>query len=442
MAVAITPSRSVLWDHIRFTGSPADFAWVLPVTPGSTLEASTDDFFNALEAWTSERIDSPALQCNNPRAQGCAVSPLAGCGSDSSGGTSDSSSGVEGAETHQVTVVADKTVGPYEAVTLHSTDGAALYDWLQKHGFHVPDGIGPVIDAYVSEGADFIALRLLPSEGISAMRPVRVITPGGNPVLPLRMVKAGVGASVPITLWIFAEQRATLTDFPEVFIDWSHLTWDWSAKTSNYPDLLAAALAQNKGKSLVTTFASPQALAATMADPRGVPATLDAAGQRVTAFQGGTGYTSLAGLYFGVDAQTAINPTSPCNLGVMSSSYKVVAGTPASGEVAASQLACNGKDDLAAAATGMHPASMWLSRVQLDLPVEALTADCTVGPSVLQEKLPSWGVAATDVNAPCRPQQASIAPRSARARLPLGGAWLVVAASLLALRRFLRRGPS
>ena len=54
----------------------------------------------------------------------------------------------------------------------------------------------PIIDAYTSEGFDFIALRLRPNVGVRAMRPVRVTAPGADTQMPLRMVTAVVGADL------------------------------------------------------------------------------------------------------------------------------------------------------------------------------------------------------------------------------------------------------
>src|SRR5690348_16899562 len=64
----------------------------------------------------------------------------------------------------------------------------------------VARAIQPVIDAYVQSGFDFLAMKLVPGASVQSMRPVRVTTQGASPVLPLRMVAAGTGASVGITL--------------------------------------------------------------------------------------------------------------------------------------------------------------------------------------------------------------------------------------------------
>src|SRR5262245_19867312 len=56
MALAISPTQTVLWDQVQYAGSPADFAWVLPVKPGAYLEVATDAWFDVLEAATSVKV--------------------------------------------------------------------------------------------------------------------------------------------------------------------------------------------------------------------------------------------------------------------------------------------------------------------------------------------------------------------------------------------------
>jgi hypothetical protein len=35
MALSISTTQTVLWDQIRYSGDPAEFAWVLPVRAGA-----------------------------------------------------------------------------------------------------------------------------------------------------------------------------------------------------------------------------------------------------------------------------------------------------------------------------------------------------------------------------------------------------------------------
>ncbi len=136
-----------------------------------------------------------------------------------------------------MTVTKQANVGPYETVQLHSTDSSALDNWLTQNGFNIPAAVQPVIDAYVAEGFDFLAMKLLPNQGVQAMRPVRVTTPGASLSLPLRMASVGTGATVGITIWVVGDGRYEPQNFPFFHIDDSALVWDWSTNSSNYTTL-------------------------------------------------------------------------------------------------------------------------------------------------------------------------------------------------------------
>src|SRR5579883_2749191 len=56
MAFSISPQQSVLWDQIEYSGSPQDFAWVLPVHAGAQIQLSHDEFFAALDAMSTPVI--------------------------------------------------------------------------------------------------------------------------------------------------------------------------------------------------------------------------------------------------------------------------------------------------------------------------------------------------------------------------------------------------
>jgi hypothetical protein len=128
-------------------------------------------------------------------------------------------------------------VGPYDTVQLHSADTSALETWLAQNGFVILAAEQPVIAAYVAEGFDFLAMKLLPNQGVQAMRPVRVTTPGGSLSLPLRMASIGTGVTVGITIWVVSDGRYEPQNFPFFHIEDSALIWDWSASSSNYTTL-------------------------------------------------------------------------------------------------------------------------------------------------------------------------------------------------------------
>src|SRR6185312_9583347 len=185
--------------------------------------------------------------CNS----GCNA-PTAGFASGGGEGGAVTDTGTTG-----VTVIAQQTVGPYATVQLQSTDPAALSNWLSQNGYNIPSEIQPIISAYVQESFDFLALKLVPGQGVSAMRPVRVTTTGASPTLPLRMVAAGTGAITPINLWILGEGRYETTNLPNFQITTDQLVWDWNTQESNYDSLKAAGFASTHNTGWLIDYAQP-----------------------------------------------------------------------------------------------------------------------------------------------------------------------------------------
>ncbi len=223
MIFSISPTQTTLYDEIKYSGSPASFAWVLPIAGPVTVGLSADEVFAALEQSTKTEIVAPVL----PPCPSCNCGGLGAFPASNAGSGSGSSSGA-------VTVLSEQTVGPYATVQLASTDPSALETWLTTNGYVVSADVQPIIAAYVADGFDFLALKLAPGQGVRAMRPVRVTTPGAGLTLPLRMVAAGTGATVGITLWVIADGRYEPDNFPFFTISPSDLTWDWAMNQSTY----------------------------------------------------------------------------------------------------------------------------------------------------------------------------------------------------------------
>lgn len=221
MALSVSTVQTTLWDQISYDGDPAEFAWVLPIRGEVEIGLSSDLLFSALEAATQVSVQSPPINC----ASGC---PNEGFG------TTGATSGPGGGG---VEVIAQEVVGPYETVQLQASDPLALANWLDSHGYNVPDDVQPIVNAYVTEGFGFLALRLVPGQGIDSMRPVRVTAPGAAPTLPLRMVAAGTGARTPITLWVLGEGRYNPQNFGFESISSADLVWNWDTQSSNYQDV-------------------------------------------------------------------------------------------------------------------------------------------------------------------------------------------------------------
>ncbi|HLK39650.1 MAG TPA: DUF2330 domain-containing protein [Polyangiaceae bacterium] len=232
MIFAVSPTQTTLYDEIEYQGSAASFAWVLPIHGPVAVGLSSDALFAALDQVTQTTIVAPTLPpCPSP--------PSCDCGDDGNGSFDLASDAATLPNGSAVTVIDQAVVGPYDTVQLQSTDPMALENWLTANGYAIPTAVQPVIAAYVQEGFDFLALRLAPGQGVQAMRPVSVTAPGAGLSLPLRMVAAGTGATVGITLWVVSTGSYEPQNFSTFTIDPADLVWDWSKNLSNYSTLVS-----------------------------------------------------------------------------------------------------------------------------------------------------------------------------------------------------------
>jgi hypothetical protein len=228
MIFSVSPAQTTLYDQIKYQGSPSDFAWVLPIKSTVTVGVSSDVLFEALDQATQTTISAPNLP------------PCPSCSRSAGAGFAGAPPLNASLMAPQVTVLSMSVVGPYEQVQLQSTSPTALSAWLGAHGYMIPANVQPVIAAYVSEGFDFLAIRLQPGQGVQAMRPISVTTPGAGLALPLRMVAAGTGATVGITLWVIATGRYEPANFKTFTIAGSELTWDFNTNVSDYATVRSA----------------------------------------------------------------------------------------------------------------------------------------------------------------------------------------------------------
>jgi hypothetical protein len=240
MVLTVSKNQSTLYDQIQYSGSPSEFAWVLPIVGTVEVGLSSDSLFTVLHNLSAVTVQEPPRNCPAPQCPFSSADENARGSSSGSGGSFSADGGV--------TVLKKEVVGPYETVQLESADPLALQNWLTQNGFNIPEDIKPVIGQYVGEHFNFLALRLRPGQGVSSMRPVRVTTQGASAVLPLRMVAAGTGANVGITLWVVGEGRYEPQNFQSFLIKDDDLQWDWDLGASNYKDLRAERAAIQPGK--------------------------------------------------------------------------------------------------------------------------------------------------------------------------------------------------
>jgi hypothetical protein len=235
MLLTVSAAQSTLYDQIEYSGSPSSFAWVLPIRGTVTVGLSADVLFDSVDAVTTTQVNPPPRNC--PAPPGCSGNVGRGLAAIAAPPEAPGGGGGSVSAPPPVQVLKQANVGPYATVQLHSTDSSALDVWLAQNGYNIPAAAQPILDAYVSEGFDFLAMKLLPDQGVQAMRPVRVTTSGASLSLPMRMASIGTGAVTGITIWVVADGRYEPQNFPFFHIDDSQLVWDWSSNISNYSTL-------------------------------------------------------------------------------------------------------------------------------------------------------------------------------------------------------------
>jgi hypothetical protein len=476
MAFAISPTHTVLWDQIKYAGSPSEFAWVLPVRGGAVLELSHDAWFETLDAATSAQIVSPPVNCIPAQGPGCNGACFGGASSSAK-----FAGDLAAPNTPPVTVTHEGTVGPYETVTLHANVKDALPNWLTSHGYNIDPKVSPIIDQYTNEGFDFIALRLLPGVGVEQMKPVRVETQGMSNVLPLRMVAAGTGANVAITLFVIGEGRWEAQNFPNGSVDPSTLTWDFDSKSSDYASKRLALMAQSGGRTWNNAFANQGSLLSQ--DYVNGSSTSITVGQQF--------YSTFAQAYVAqglADGEVQLADTIGCQdtfqnyanntdqivacspppapdggagngtggagtggagtggLGTGGTSFGVGGSSNNCGNIFpgdnAASYACGPLDDIAVALVGLHPVDVWLTRLEANLPHDSLGTDLQLRASANQMPVSNVLNATNSTGNPCpgitggTVTTAEVARRiAAKNRIAVFGVIVMAIAASLARRR-------
>jgi hypothetical protein len=371
MLLATSQTQTTLYDQIRYTGNPSSFAWVLPIHGTVDVGLSADVLFDSMDAITATTIQAPPY----PACPG----PPSYCENDSSGGAGFASdAGSAATAPGSVTVTKQQNVRPYETVQLHATDSSALNNWLTTNGFSIPADVTPIIDEYVTEGFDFLAMKLLPDAGVTAMRPVRVTTQGASLSLPLRMAAIGTGATVGITIWVVADGRYEPQNFPFFHIEDSQLIWDWSSQSSNYATLRAQNEANyfGKGWEIESSLGLNETLITGVIQSGGI-------------YYGGGGFGSGGAVAPEANASDDYLPVGDADGGTDSDG--------GAGESADQVRA----DDIAALFAGLTGPTVRVTRMRSDISHAAMTTDFLLQASADQSELSNTRFVTQSINATC-----------------------------------------
>jgi len=230
---ALNPGRVTLYEQIHYTGSPKDFAWVLPVPALPTVGTAPINLFQDLDQQTAPRFFTPSIPSCDFNGGTGAAAPAQRSGS--------------------VNVYGSGSVGPYNYNVIGSGDPLALVRWLTDHHYRIPAESQAEMQPYIAAHMFFLAMRLRGSAGIQDMTPVRITyaNPGSSVTIPLRMATPMGKEPLSVQVWIFAKSRYVPQNYQTLQLDYNRLA------TTAYPVLVNQAVSEAGGHGFVAEYAQP-----------------------------------------------------------------------------------------------------------------------------------------------------------------------------------------
>lgn len=234
---AVNPGKVTLYEQIRYTGSPRDFAWVLPVPAIPQIDTASVELFQNLNTQTAPHFYTPGEQnasnCYTNGGTGAAAPP----------------------NSSSVNVFSGGNVGPYSYNVINSNSPQALTQWLTGHNYKIPAESQAEMQPYVAAHMFFLAMRLRGSADVQDMTPVKITyaTKDSAITIPLRMATPMGKENLGVLVWIFANSRYIPQNYQSLQIKDSQL----SDGGENYQDLVEQAVSQAHGHGFVTEYAQP-----------------------------------------------------------------------------------------------------------------------------------------------------------------------------------------
>lgn len=195
----VSQERAVIrWDGknedivmaLGVLGKSKEAAVILPVPSRATVKLGDAKIFDALDVLTKPRIEKQ-FALFPPFSLGAGAEPPAG-----------------GA---QVSLLQRQTLGPFDVSTLAATDANALGAWLKSNGYNFPPELTTVLQPYVDQKWEYVAVRLTPGAQAGSLTgmldPLWVTFASDKIIYPMRSSALASG-SLQVLLYVLADHRA------------------------------------------------------------------------------------------------------------------------------------------------------------------------------------------------------------------------------------------
>lgn len=250
---------------IKYAGAPEEFAWIVPVAEAPELSLSPVSAFGFLDQATRPDVAVDVEDMCPVSEWRCQYHPPAdcgggggGCGMAADGAASDddwggaldaaqaSDSGAGGGDSDPVTVIDTQVVGDYQTVTFRASEAAAAAQWLRDNGFIVNPTTTIYMEPYVEQNMVFVAAKLVPGAGVSAIKPLRMRFRAPFPMIPLVLTAVAAEPHLTVEAYIFGNQPFRPMSHPIVTIDSTRIAQDRDGR-KNYPMVLARTIDEAGG---------------------------------------------------------------------------------------------------------------------------------------------------------------------------------------------------
>lgn len=237
---------------IAYTGDTADFAWVVPVPGVPELSVGSDQVFAVLNGATT-----PSFQATLDESS-CDIDNW--WGEFPNGGDDDLDSGAGGGTTNEgdggVQILLEETVGNYEAFVVGATAAQPLMDWLNCNDFRIAESSLPLVEAYLADGMNFLALRLVDAATEGALTPITMEYDSERPMVPIVLTAVATQPNLALQIFFAGAGRAVPLNYDLVWPNDALVDWTQPWNTQQWwLDLVGRAADAAGGHAFVPEFA-------------------------------------------------------------------------------------------------------------------------------------------------------------------------------------------
>lgn len=250
--------------HIRveYEGEAENFAWIIPALSVPTdFNVGSQALFDAIKQATvpTYGITNQADDCSLDDAQGFGDG---GSASDSAGGTGAGEDPSGGDNGGGPVVLAQEQVGAFEITVIGEGEGGELtaqqvFDWLGENGYQQDESALPIIDEYLAEDHNFIAIKLTGGADVDELHPIALRFDHPEPCVPLRLTRIAAVDDMDVRTYFLANDRVVPSTYRHVLVN--PLKIDWPNQAANYKEVITRAVDADgaDGRAFVTEYAGP-----------------------------------------------------------------------------------------------------------------------------------------------------------------------------------------